>query len=98
MKIPWKLYQKLKYLGIIYEENGVRSFNVGNSDYSEHTIQPWSIWLEYPKLTSWDHDIIKRVLRTKKGESRIMDYDKIIHDCEERMRQLKFEQEYDTQS
>ena len=97
VQIDWKLYQKLKYLGIAHDCEDtvdVRSFNIGNSDYSKHTIQPWSIWLDYPNLTSWDHDIIKRVLRTKQGESRRMDYEKIIHDCNERIRQL----DYDCQS
>ena len=89
--IDWKLYQSLKKLGIIPSEE--RMFNVGASNYSKHIIQPWSIWLDYPELTSWDHDIIKRVLRTKQGESREMDYTKIIHDCEERLRQLKIEKE-----
>lgn len=71
----------------------VRSHNVGNSNYAEHKIQPWDIWLEY-KLNPWDADIVKRVLR-KKGEpgmsvkdARVMDYLKIIHICEERIRQL----------
>jgi hypothetical protein len=92
VKIDYSLYKRLKYLGIIhnYEEKDIRSFNVGNSDYSKHTIQPWAIWLDYPGLTGWDQDIIKRVLRNKKGESREMDYEKIIHNCEERLRQLKF--------
>lgn len=92
--IDWKLYQRLKYLGIIHAsdtEVDIRSFNIGNSDYSKHTIQPWSIWLDYPDLTSWDHDIIKRVLRTKKGEARSLDYEKIIQICQERLRQLSFE-------
>jgi len=95
VKIDYSLYKELKYLGIIhdYDEKDIRAFNVGNSDYSKHLIQPWTIWLAYPNLTSWDHDIIKRVLRTKKGESREMDYTKIIHDCEERIRQIKLEQE-----
>lgn len=98
VKIDYSLYKELKYLGIIHEhiEKDVRSFNIGNSDYSKHLIQPWTIWLAYPNLTSWDHDIIKRVLRTKKGESREMDYEKIIHDCNERIRQIKLEQEYDS--
>ena len=71
----------------------VRSYNVGQSDYSKHKIQPWDIWLEY-KLNPWDADIVKRVLRTKnepgftKTESRIKDYKKIIHICQERIRQL----------
>ena len=93
VKIDWNLYKQLKYLGIIRDHEGedVRSFNVGNSDYSKHLIQPWAIWLDYPSLTSWDHDIIKRVLRTKEGESRELDYRKIIHDCKERLRQIEVE-------
>ena len=65
----------------------IRSYNIGNSDYSKHKIQPWDIWLEY-NLNPWDADIIKRVLRNKEGESKIMDYEKIIHICKERIRQL----------
>jgi len=95
VKIDWNLYKELKYLGIIHDhsEKDVRSFNIGNSDYSKHLIQPWSIWLDYPNLTSWDHDVIKRILRSKEGEPRESDYEKIIHDCEERLRQLKIEKE-----
>lgn len=74
-------------------ENGIpaentRSYNVGTSDYSKHKIQPWDIWLEY-NLNPWDADIIKRVLRTKAGEERVLDYEKIIHICKERTRQIK---------
>lgn len=65
----------------------VRSYNVGNSNYAKHKIQPWDIWLEY-NLNPWDADIIKRVLRHKEGDSRKMDYEKIIHICQERIRQL----------
>ena len=95
VNLDWDLYQKLSYLGIIHggeDSVDVRTYNIGNSNYSKHIIQPWSIWLDYPELTSWDHDIIKRVLRTKKGETRLMDYNKIIHDCQERIRQLEFQQ------
>ncbi len=73
---------------------GVRDYNVGNSDYSKHKIQPWDIWLEYD-LNPWDADIVKRVLRIKnepgmsKEEARIIDYKKIIHVCNERIRQLE---------
>ena len=89
----------MKRLGIIQNQNDdTRSFNIGTSNYSKHIIQPWSIWLDYPELTSWDHDIVKRVLRTKQGESRSMDYEKIIHDCQERLRQLKFDQEYENRN
>lgn len=65
----------------------VRDYNVGKSDYAKHKIQPWDIILEYG-LNYWDGDIIKRVLRTKEGESRRLDYEKIIHICQERIRQL----------
>ena len=68
-------------------EDGVRSYNVGESDYSKHKIQPWDIWIEY-KLNPFDADIIKRVLRKKKTDSRKMDYEKIIHICNERIRQI----------
>ncbi len=85
--IGWNEYQELKRLGILHDGEDVRSFNVGSSDYSRHTIQPWSIWIDY-NLNPWDADIVKRVLRTKEGESRIQDYEKIIHICQERIRQL----------
>ena len=68
----------------------VRDYNVGKSDYAKHTIQPWDIILEY-HLNYWDGDIIKRVLRTKEGESRRLDYEKIIHICSERIRQIDAE-------
>ena len=70
--------------------NNVRDYNVGKSDYSKHKIQPWDIWLEYD-LNPWDADIVKRVLRTKEGEDRKLDYEKIIHVCQERIRQLEAE-------
>lgn len=70
--------------------NNVRDYNIGKSDYSKHKIQPWSIWLEY-NLNPWDADIVKRVLRTKEGEDRKLDYEKIIHVCQERIRQLEAE-------
>ena len=65
----------------------VRTYNVGNSDYAKYKIQPWDIWKEY-QLNPWDADIVKRVLRNKKGEDRRLDYEKIIHVCKERIRQL----------
>ena len=85
------LAEKLIYLGIV--DDSARIYNVGNSDYSKHVIQPWSIWLDY-NLDPWDADIVKRVLRTKiepglsETESRILDYNKIIHICKEKIRQL----------
>ena len=70
--------------------SNVRDYNVGKSDYSKHKIQPWDIWLEY-NLNPWDADIVKRVLRIKEGEDRKLDYEKIIHVCQERIRQLEAE-------
>lgn len=90
-EISDKLYSKLLHLGIIEENqdfNSVRAFNVGTSDYSTHIIQPWSIWLDW-NLNPWDADIVKRVLRNKFGESRRQDYEKIIHICQERIRQIE---------
>lgn len=85
-EIPAWLYDRLNALGII--PNDVRDHNVGESDYAQHLIQPWAIWLDHD-LNPWDADIIKRVLRKKKTDNRIMDYKKIIHICQERIRQLE---------
>lgn len=88
-EISDELYSELKHLGIIHdEENNVRDYNVGESDYATRIIQPWSIWIEY-NLNPFDADIIKRVLRNKLGESRKSDYEKIIHICKERIRQIE---------
>lgn len=79
----------------------IREYNVGNSDYSKHKIQPWDIWREY-NLNPWDADIVKRILRTKeepgksKEDSRIMDYEKIIHICRERIRQIEEDKKAET--
>lgn len=68
----------------------VQSYNVGKSDYAKHAIQPWDIWKEY-NLNPWDADIVKRVLRTKEGEARTLDYEKIIHICKYRIAALSKE-------
>ena len=83
--------KELNRLGII--PNEIRKDNVGESNYSKHIIQPWSIWIDY-NLNPWDADIVKRILRTKKEsglsetECRIKDYKKIRHICQDRIRQL----------
>lgn len=75
------------------QTNDVRNHNVGKSDYAKHKIQPWDIWIEY-RLNPFDADIVKRILRTKDEagctteESRKLDYQKIIHICQERIRQI----------
>ena len=68
----------------------VLSYNVGKSDYAKHAIQPWQIWKEY-NLNPWDADIVKRVLRSKEGEPRTVDYEKIIHICKYRIAELSKE-------
>ena len=73
----------------------VQSYNVGKSDYAKHKIQPWDIWKEY-NLNPWDADIVKRVLRTKEGEERTLDYEKIIHICKYRIAELSKENKVTT--
>ena len=85
MHIDDILYQRLDYLGLIPSD--IRSYNVGQSNYSSKLIQPWAIWLDY-SLNPWDADIIKRILRTKATDPRTLDYEKVIHICQERIRQL----------
>ena len=77
--------QRLKVYPMSKEK--VRSHNVGSSDYAQHKIQPWDIWIEY-RLNPWDADIVKRVLRKKGTDPRRLDYEKIIHICQERIRQI----------
>lgn len=91
MEISDEIYKKLQIRGLL--PNEVRDHNVGESDYSAHIIQPWSIWIDYA-LNPWDADIVKRVLRTKQGEDRKQDYQKIIHICEERIRQIDAVREF----
>lgn len=69
-------------------DENIRSYNVGKSDYSKHSIQPWDIWEVYD-LNPWDADIVKRVLRVKEGEDRKVDYEKIIHICKKRIEQIE---------
>jgi len=83
--IPKALYDRLNYLGLI--PNDVRNHNVGESDYSQYTIQAWSVWLDW-NLNPWDADIVKRIQRKKSTDPRKKDYEKIIHICQERIRQI----------
>ena len=89
-KIDEDTYNALMRLGIL--DTSVRSYNRGAGDYSQHIIQPWTIWQDY-QLNPWDADIVKRVLRHKEGDSRRLDYEKIIQICEERIRQIDLEEE-----
>ena len=81
------LYRDKEPVEVKEDKEDVRSYNVGSSDYAKHNIQPWDIWREY-NLNPWDADIVKRVLRTKETDGRKLDYEKIIHICKERIRQI----------
>lgn len=81
------LYKDKEPVEVKEDKEDVRSYNVGASDYAKHKIQPWDIWREY-NLNPWDADIVKRVLRTKETDGRRLDYEKIIHICKERIRQI----------
>lgn len=88
MEINDELYQKLYYLGVINDsQDNIRRNNIGTSDYSKHIIQPWSVWLDW-NLNPWDADIVKRICRHKDGEDDKIKYEKIIHICKERLRQI----------
>ena len=73
-----------------------RDHNIGSSNYASMKIQPWDVWSAW-NLNPWDADIVKRIARTKKIpgmseiEARIEDYEKIKHNCDERIFQLKEE-------
>lgn len=54
-----------------------REYNVGKSDYAKHKVQPWDLWKYVGN--PWLCDIVKRILRTKEGTSKIEDYEKIVH-------------------
>lgn len=72
-----------------------RNHNIGNSNYSSMPkgYQPWDLWKIY-HMNPWDADIQKRLLRIKAepgmtmAESRKLDYQKIIHICQERINQI----------
>lgn len=96
IQINYAKIKKLINYGMLLRnsDTNIRDYNIGNSNYSHHLIQPWSIWQDYD-LNPWDADIIKRVLRTKhegnlnEQQTRKLDYEKIIHICQERLRQLR---------
>lgn len=96
MKLNRKEIEHLLNLGILKTtEESCQSYHIGKSDYSRHVIQPWNIWKEY-NLNPWDADIVKRVLRTKEGEPRTVDYEKIIHICKYRIAELSKEASKET--
>ena len=85
----------LKALKTQINAGSIRNHNVGNSNYAKMPAgyQPWDLWKVY-HMNPWDADILKRLLRTKaepgmtREESRRLDYEKIIHVCQERINQI----------
>lgn len=77
----------LTYKEVERLDENVRSHNVGSSDYAKHKIQPWDVWLNHD-LNPWEGDIVKRVIRRKKGQNRREDFEKIIHIAQELIRQI----------
>ena len=85
----------LKSLKTQINTESIRNHNVGNSNYAKMPAgyQPWDLWKIY-HMNPWDADILKRLLRTKAEpgmslqESRKLDYEKIIHVCQERINQI----------
>lgn len=69
--------------------NDVRNYNCGFSDYAKHKFQSWDFWIKFKIANPFDADIIKRILRKKATDSRILDYEKIKHICMERIRQFE---------
>ena len=77
------------------ETKDIRNYNIGTSDYSSMPkgYQPWDLWKIF-HMNPFDADILKRLLRTKvepgmtPQESRKLDYQKIIHVCQERINQI----------
>lgn len=98
MKLNREEIEHLLNLGILKTtEESCQSYHIGKSDYSRHIIQPWNIWKEY-NLNPWDADIVKRVLRSKEGEERTLDYEKIIHICKYRIAELSKEVSKETKA
>ena len=85
----------LKALKDKMSAESIRNHNIGNSNYAKMPTgyQPWDLWKVY-HLNPWDADILKRLVRTKAEpgmtieESRRLDYEKIIHVCQERINQI----------
>lgn len=67
--------------------DGVRRYNIGASDYAQHIIQPWDLWIIF-NFNPFEGDIAKRTLRIKSTDSRVMDYQKMKHISKECIRQI----------
>ena len=59
--------------------NEVRNVVEGSSDYNKHRYQIWDIWIRFRINNGFDCDLVKRTLRTKQTDPRILDYKKMVH-------------------
>ena len=71
------------------ELNNVRNYVNGASDYNKHRYQIWDIWIKFRIENGFDCDLVKRTLRTKQTDPRILDYKKMKHIALERIRQFQ---------
>ena len=71
------------------EITDVRSYVNGASDYNKHRYQIWDIWIKFRIENGFDCDLVKRTLRTKQTDPRILDYKKMKHIALERIRQFQ---------
>lgn len=69
--------------------NEVRNVVEGSSDYNKHRYQIWDIWIKFRIENGFDCDLVKRTLRTKQTDPRILDYRKMKHIALERIRQFQ---------
>ena len=69
--------------------NEVRKVVEGSSDYNKHRYQIWDVWIKFRINNGFDCDLVKRTLRTKQTDPRILDYKKMVHICSERIRQFQ---------
>ena len=69
--------------------NEVRKVVEGSSDYNKHRYQIWDIWIKFRINNGFDCDLVKRTLRTKQTDPRILDYKKMKHIALERIRQFQ---------
>ena len=69
--------------------NEVRNVVEGSSDYNKHRYQIWDIWIKFRIENGFDCDLVKRTLRTKQTDPRILDYKKMKHIALERIRQFQ---------
>ena len=70
------------------EVNNIRDHSEGSSLYYQHKYQVWDFWIKYKINNGFDCDLVKRILRTKLTDPRILDIKKIKHICSERIRQF----------